>query len=343
MNLNPEKIFGTAQKLGASDVHMSVGSPILFRINGELKPQMESSLNKTDLDAFIKTVLGSAKYTKFTKERGVDASYAMKDGARVRVNCLFDQHGPGLVGRLIPPEIPSLEDLRLKEIYENVCLARDGIVLFTGPTGTGKSTSLAAIINEINQTTTSHIVTLEDPIEFTYKNGTGLVRQRQMNDDFTSFPEALRSVLRQDPDVVMVGEMRDLETISTALTLAETGHLIFATLHTPNASQTVDRIVDVFPPHQQTQIRMQLSLTLRGIVAQRLLPGADGGRIAQREVLKSTMAVANIIREGRTQELPSVMQTNIKNGGMCTFEHSAKDLLEKKLITKEVCKWAEIA
>lgn len=340
MNLDPEKVFGTAHESGASDVHMAVGSPIMFRINGVLAPQMKTALTKADMEAFIKGILGAKRMTEFAEVKEMDASYALKSGIRIRINCMYDQKGPGVVGRLIPPEIPSLEDLNLNEVFETVCDARDGLILFTGPTGTGKSTSLASIINHMNQTRPAHIVTLEDPIEFKYPEGQALIRQRQMEDDFTNFPEALRRVLRQDPDIVLVGEMRDLETIGTALTLAETGHLIFGTLHTPNAAQTVDRIIDVFPPHQQQQVRMQLSLSLRGVVAQRLLPAKDGGRVAQREVLINTMAVANIIREGRTQELISVMQTSQKTSGMKTFEKAAEELLEAGLIDKDIAEWA---
>lgn len=340
MNLDPEKVFGTAFETGTSDVHMAVGAPIMFRVDGVLAPQMKTNLTKADMEGFIKTILGAKRMDEFKEEMEMDASYALKNGIRIRINCMYDQKGPGLVGRLIPPDIPSLEDLRLTEIFETVCDARDGLILFTGPTGTGKSTSLAAIINHMNQTRPAHIVTLEDPIEFKYPEGQALIRQRQMEDDFKNFPEALRRVLRQDPDIVLVGEMRDLETIGTALTLAETGHLIFGTLHTPNAAQTVDRIIDVFPPHQQQQVRMQLSLSLRGVVAQRLLPAADGGRTAQREVLINTMAVANIIREGRTQELISVMQTSQKTSGMKTFEKAAEELLEAGLIDKEIAEWA---
>lgn len=340
MDIDPEKVFGTAHEAGASDVHIAVGSSIMFRIDGILSPQLKTPLAKADVEAFIKKVLGAKRMDEFTKELEMDASYSLKNGVRVRINCMFDQKGPGLVGRLIPPDIPSLEDLHLQEIFDTVCNTRDGLILFTGPTGTGKSTSLASIINHMNQTQPSHIVTLEDPIEFKYPEGQALIRQRQMEDDFHNFPEALRRVLRQDPDVVLVGEMRDLETIGTALTLAETGHLIFGTLHTPNAPQTIDRIIDVFPPHQQQQVRMQLSTSLRGVVAQRLLPSADGGRVAQREVLISTMAVANIIREGRTQELISVMQTSQKTSGMKTFEKSAEEMLEAGLITPEIAEWA---
>lgn len=342
MNLDPEKIFSTGFDMGASDVHISVGQPIMFRINGDLTPQMKEKLKKTDVDALIKSLLGTTLYTEFKANKEIDTSYELKSAVRVRINCLVSRGNSGLVARLIPPEIPSLEDLGLTDIYKNICNARDGLILFTGPTGTGKSTSLASIINTINQDRPAHIVTLEDPIEFVYPQGKGLVRQRQYGDDFLSFPEGLKRILRQDPDIVLVGEMRDLETISTALTLAETGHMIFGTLHTPNAAQTVDRIVDVFPPHQQTQIRTQLSLSLRGIVAQRLLPKADRkkGRVAQREVLVNTMAVANIIREARTPELVSVMQTHMKDGPMCTFEHSAKMLLEEGLIDEEIHDWA---
>ena len=256
------------------------------------------------------------------------------------MNCHFEKGSPGLVARLIPERIPKPEEIGFTELVGNLCLLEEGLILFTGPTGAGKSTSLAVMIQNINETRAEHVITMEDPIEFIFPKGKSVIRQRQFGQDFLSFPEALRRVLRQDPDIIVVGEMRDLETIAAALTLAETGHLIFATLHTPNAVQTVDRIVNVFPPHQQSQIRLQLSLSLRAIVAQRLIPREGGGLVAQREILLGNTAVSNIIRDNRIQELKSAVQSGASEG-MCTFERDAKRLMKEGLISKETCKWAE--
>ena len=333
MSTTPDSLFSKAAKAGASDVHIVVGCPVMFRIDGTLEAQGKEAATAAKVTSFIKSVLGAERYKKFCDEREVDASYSLGDGTRLRINCHFERGNPGLAARIIPTTIPTLEELHLEDLGY-LCDLDEGLILFTGPTGAGKSTSLAAMVDHIAKERGGNIVTLEDPIEFVFESGKGVVRQRQFGSDFTSFPEALKRILRQDPDVIMVGEMRDLETIAATLTLAETGHLVFATLHTPNAVQTVDRIVDVFPPHQQQQVRAQLSLSLRAIVAQRLLPGTKGGRVAHREVLVTTPAVGNIIRENRTQELKTVLQTG-KAQGMRTFEADAKNLLKAGLIDRE--------
>lgn len=332
-------LFTTAAKAGASDVHVAVGSPVMFRIDGELEAQGKLSSTKAKVEQFIKSILGAAQYKTFLEQRELDTSYATPSGVRLRINCHFERGNPGLAARIIPTDIPSLEDLGLADI-EYLCDEQDGLILFTGPTGAGKSTSMAAMLQHISNEHGGNIITMEDPIEFILKSNHGLVRQRQMGTDFLSFPEAMKRVLRQDPDIIMVGEMRDLETIAAALTLAETGHLVFATLHTPNAIQTVDRIVDVFPPHQQQQVRTQLSLSLKAIVAQRLIPCVQGGRIAQREVLINTPAVGNIIRDNRSPELRSVLQTG-KETGMCTFEKHAKMLYKNGQIDEETYEWSK--
>lgn len=281
------------------------------------------------------TVLGEEKFKKFLEDREMDGSYDLKEGFRLRINCSVARGTMSISARVIPKDIPTLEAIGLQDLAAKFSADRQGLVLFTGPTGCGKSTSLAAIVHSMAQASPLNIVTLEDPVEYLFDHGKGVVRQRQYGEDFLSFPEALKHVLRQDPDVVMVGEMRDPETIAAALTLAETGHLIFATLHTPNALQTIDRIIDVFPPHQQGQIRSQLSMSLKAIVAQRLVPSVAGGRIAVREVLITIPAVQNIIRDSRTAELTSVLQTNDQLG-MTTFEKSAKKLYKDGAISKEV-------
>lgn len=335
---NPDTIFEKAADMGASDVHIAVGSPLLFRIDGELESQSETENTEAKVVQFIKAVLGTDVFKRFEQEREVDASYSTESGVRLRINCHFERGNPGLVARIIPTVIPTLDDIGLGDL-KSLCEYDQGLILFTGPTGAGKSTSLASMVQYISQNKGGHIVTLEDPIEFIFESEKALIRQRQFGSDFLNFPEALKRVLRQDPDIIMVGEMRDLETIAAALTMAETGHLVFATLHTPNAVQTIDRIVDVFPPHQQAQIRTQLSLSLRAVIAQRLIPCVKGGRVAQREVLINTPAVGNIIRDGRAQELGSVIQTG-KDTGMCTFDKSAKELYKEGLIDKETFEWA---
>ncbi len=328
-------LFEKAFKAGASDVHIAEGSPILFRVDGELIPQSKQEMTSAQVDQFVRGVIGETSYKRLKEMREVDVSYELPNGVRLRVNCHFERGNVGLAARIIPQEIPTLEQLGLEEIAPQFMNLRQGLVLFTGPTGSGKSSSLASIIHAINMQRSAHIITLEDPIEFIFPRGLGLIRQRQYGQDFLSFAEAMKRVLRQDPDIVMVGEMRDPETIALALTLAETGHLIFATLHTPNTMQTIDRIVDVFPASQQQQIRSQLSLSLTAIIAQRLLPRSGGGRVALREVLLNTPAVSNIIRTGRIVELKSVLQTS-EDIGMITYAKAAKRMYEEGSISKEI-------
>lgn len=334
MTTLPNSIFAKAVEAGASDVHIAVGSPLMFRIDGVLVPQTKEEISAAEADKFVKSALGEASYKRFKEDKEIDVAYELDGGVRMRVNCHFERGNVGMVARIVPGTIPTLEELALQTVAETFINQHEGLVLFTGPTGTGKSTSLASVLNHINQTSAVSMVTLEDPIEFMFPQGQSVIRQRQLGEDFLSFPEALKRVLRQDPNIVMVGEMRDPETIAAALTLAETGHLVLATLHTPNAIQTVDRIIDVFPPHQQGQIRSQLSMSLKAVVAQRLLPKEGGGRVAQREVLINTPAAGNIIREGRIQELKSVLQTG-SDLGMVSFEKDAKRLYKEGLIAKE--------
>jgi twitching motility protein PilT len=334
MTLTPQTLFTEALKAGASDVHVAVGSPVLFRIDGLLVEQTEKAVTEAEAEKFVKAIAGDAGYKRLQEKRELDTSYSLEGGVRLRVNAHFERGNMGLAARIIPSTIPAVEDLGLGEIAQRFCNQKEGLILFTGPTGAGKSTSLAALIQSISQQRAANIVTLEDPIEFIFPKAKSLIKQRQFGEDFLSFPDAMRGILRQDPDIVMVGEMRDPETIAAALTLAETGHLIFATLHTPNAVQTIDRIIDVFEPHQQGQVRSQLSMSLKAVVAQRLLPGINGGRVAQREILVNTPAAANIIRDARLQELRSVLQTG-SDTGMISFEKDAKRLYKEGLISKE--------
>jgi len=334
MPTQTQSLFQKAVDAGASDVHIAVGSPVQFRIDGLLVPQSKSDVTADDAEKLVKSVIGEAGYKRFQEDMEMDASFQLPGGERLRINCCFERGNVTLVARIVPPTIPTLEQVGLSELGEQFLNMHDGLILFTGPTGSGKSTSLAALIHQLNQTRAVNVITVEDPIEFVFPKGQGIVRQRQYGEDFKSFPEALKHILRQDPDVVMVGEMRDPETIAAALTLAETGHLTLATLHTPNAVQTIDRIIDVFPPHQQAQVRAQLSLSLRAVVAQRLLPKEGGGRTSQREVLVNTPACANIIRENRLQELKSVLQTSADDG-MVSFDKDLKRLLKAGTISQE--------
>lgn len=324
-------LWQAAVKQNASDIHVVTGEPVMFRMDGVLTSSGAAKMTGKQVTDLMKDFLTDAQYKRFLDAQDLDCSHVLPDGTRFRINCHVVGGEPAFTARVIPNAIPSVKDLCLPDVVMDLARSRDGLVLFTGPTGSGKSTSLAAIISQLTSEVPLNIITLEDPIEFQLPSGKGLVQQRELGVDFPSFPDGLKHVLRQDPDVVMVGEMRDLESIALALTLAETGHLVLATLHTPNTAQTVDRIVDVFPPHQQAQVRLQLSLSLKAVVAQRLLPKKGGGRIANREILIRTPAVANIIRENRVQELSSVIQTSAADG-MITFEKDMKRLVKEGLI-----------
>ena len=330
-----KEIFQKAVSTGASDVHLLVNKPPILRINGALKTIKDSqNIDKENIEILISEILTESQREKLKKEKELDTSYELPDKTRLRVNCHFEKDNLGLVARIIPSKIPSMEELLMPEIVYKLTRQNQGLVLLTGPTGCGKSTSLAAMINLINAEKSVHIVTLEDPIEFVYTPNKSIIRQRQVETDTLSFAEGLKHALRQDPNVIMVGEMRDLETIATTLTLAETGHLVFATLHTNNAAQTIDRIIDVFPPHQQNQIRTQLSMVLSGVIAQELLPKIDGGRIAAREIMINTPAVANLIREGKIAQLRSIIQTSA-DSEMITMDQDIERLFNEKLISQE--------
>lgn len=323
-----------AVEKGASDLHLTTGRPPVLRINGELTfIEGQPVLTKETIPNLLEPALTAERKAELDRNGQVDFSYGLPGLGRFRVNVFNQRSTVSAVMRLIPHEIPSFERLGLPEVVRDFTEKNRGMVLITGPTGSGKSTTLASLIDIINTNRSCHIITLEDPIEYLHHHGRSLVNQREIGTDTASFPGALRAALREDPDVILVGEMRDFETIQTALTAAETGHLVFATLHTNDATQTVDRIIDVFPPHQQAQIRIQLSLTLQGIVSQQLLPRADiPGRVLACEVLMATSAVRNIIREGKTYQLPTVMQTGGKLG-MQTMDSSLRDLYRQRKIT----------
>ncbi len=323
-----------AAKIQASDLHLISNSVPFVRIKGELKELDKNILKASDIESLVKKSIGDEQFEKFVKIKELDLAYEITDGTRFRINFLWQKNSISLAARTIPVEIPTMEDIEMPEIMFDLCNYNRGLILLTGPTGCGKSTSLASMINYINQNRRTNIITFEDPIEFVFKPDKSIIRQRQLGTDMNSFEEGLTHVLRQDPNVIMVGEMRNLETIAATLTLAETGHLVFATLHTYSAAQTIDRIIDIFPPHQQNQIRMQISITLRGVIAQRLLPSTGDGRIAAREVLINTPAVANLIRENKVAQINTTIQTSAKEG-MITMDTALTNLLKKGEITKE--------
>ena len=320
----------------ASDLHLTVGIPPVIRIHGELHPIPElPSLSPEDTSALARGLMSEKQMGKFERNREIDFAISLRKLGRFRVNCFFQKGSIGLVARAIPAKIPTLADLNLPPLVGEMAKLRQGLVLFTGPTGSGKSSSLAALIDIINLQRRCHIMTIEDPIEFVHFHKMSVVNQRELGDDTFSFAEALKHVVRQDPDVILVGEMRDLETIALAITAAETGHLVFSTLHTIDTAQTIDRIIDVFPPHQQSQIRYQLALVLRAIFTQQLILKASGkGRVPALEILVNTPAVANLVREGKVHQIYSVLQTNTKEG-MTTMDNYIKELYLKNIITKQ--------
>ena len=320
----------------ASDLHLTVGVPPVLRIHGELKPIIGlPPLTAEDTVALARGLMSEKQMARFERNREIDFAIGLKRLGRFRVNCFYQKGSIGLVARAIPAKIPTISELNLPALVGEMARLKQGLVIFTGPTGCGKSSSLAALIDIINRQRRCHIMTVEDPIEFVHFHKMSLVNQRELGDDTYSFAEALKHVLRQDPDVILVGEMRDLETISLAITAAETGHLVFSTLHTIDTPQTVDRIIDVFPPHQQGQIRYQLALVLRAIFAQQLLRRADGkGRVPALEILINTSAVANLIREGKVHQIYSVLQTNTKEG-MTTMDNYIKELYVKGVVSRQ--------
>jgi twitching motility protein PilT len=321
----------------ASDLHITAGSKPQLRIRGRLTPLEDyPTLTQQDTREVIYSILTNDQRQRLETDWQIDFAYAIPNVARFRVNAYFQRSAIGAAFRLIPQEIKSIEDLGLPAVCHELALKPRGFVLVTGPTGSGKSTSLAAIIDQINRTRNDHILTIEDPIEFLHPHKSCLVNQREIGSDATSFGQGLKAALRQDPDVILVGEMRDLETIQTALTAAETGHLVFATLHTQDAPQTIDRIIDVFPPEQQGQVRVQLSVALQGVITQQLLPTADGtGRVAACEVMIPTSAVRNLIREGKTHQIMSAMQTG-SSSGMQTMDAALASLVRSGKITQRL-------
>jgi len=320
----------------ASDLHLTTGAPPMIRLRGDLLPLDEyEPLTPAVIQRMMYAVISQRQRERFEENLELDFAYAVPDLARFRVNLYRQRESVGAAFRLIPYEIHSLESLGVPPAVANFATLARGFVLVTGPTGSGKSTTLAALIDLANRQRSDHIMTVEDPIEFLHRHRSCVVNQREVGEDTHSFQNALKHVLRQDPDIILVGEMRDLETISVALTAAETGHLVFATLHTQDAAQTIDRVIDVFPPHQQQQIRVQLAASLQGVVCQTLLRTADGGgRAVATEVLVATPAVRNLIREGKTHQIPSAMQAGAKFG-MHTLDQHIAELVRSGRVTYE--------
>ncbi len=329
-----DELFQRAVDAGASDLHLVVGRQPYLRIDGALVAMDGSSWSAKQTKDFVAKMLTLEQQARFEQEKDLDFAHQTTNGDRFRVNAHWEKGVVGLAARRIPNEIPDVAASGLTLEMQTLTDLPNGLVLITGPAGCGKSTTLATMVNAINLSRAANIFTLEDPIEFVFPVGQSLVRQREIGVDANSFPAGLKHLLRQDPNVIVVGEMRDLETIATTVTLAETGHLVFATLHTNNASSTIERLIDAFPGDQQTQIRTQLALSLRAIISQQLVPKQGGGRVAVREFLLNTPAVANLIRENKPEQLPTVIQTSAKLG-MLTFEQDAKRLLSERQISAE--------
>lgn len=325
-------LLQTMKDLGASDLHITVGMPPVYRVNGELVSYSDDKLMPEDTRDIVYQIMNEVQIQKFESHGEIDFSFGIPSLGRYRVNAYRQRATVAAALRRIPFEVPHIDDLGLPEVVKNFIHKRQGLVLVTGPTGSGKSTTLAAMIQQINITYPYHILTIEDPIEYIFRHGKSMVNQREVGADTLSFANALRAALREDPDVVMVGEMRDLETIQTVLTLAETGHLVFATVHTNSAAQTIDRIVDVFPSHQQPQVRIQLASVLLGVISQRLLKRADGrGRVLAAEIMIANSAIRALIREGKTHQIPSHIQMGAGEG-MQTLDRALAGLVKRGLV-----------
>ncbi|MDA3803002.1 MAG: PilT/PilU family type 4a pilus ATPase [Patescibacteria group bacterium] len=334
-----KELYTIAGEKKASDIHLKFDQEPIFRIDGKLYHLSEISeyedkeLSESDLEKYTKNILTDEQYKIFLEKKDYDIAYTIND-YRFRINFSFERENIAIVARVINEYIPTLDEIGMPKVVKDLLNLPQGFILVTGPTGCGKSTTLASMINYINNNRGANIITLEDPIEYIFNPEKSIISQRQLGMDMNSFSSGLKHVLRQDPDIIMLGEMRDLETISSAVTLAETGHLVLATLHTYNSAQTIDRIIDIFPPHQQSQIRSQLSGVLTAVISQRLLSKKGGGRIAAREILIKNQAIANLIREGKIAQIKSTIETN-SSIGMITLDRHIKELYEKGIIEKK--------
>ena len=331
-----KEVLKRASEEGASDVHFTAGLPPKMRLSGSLVSMPYESLTGEDTMAAAKEIMSQEQFDHFMEKGEYDMSLSLKEAGRYRVNVFRQQGAAALAFRLVRSEIPSPEELGIPSSVIDLYNRKRGLILVTGPTGSGKSTTLASIIHKVNLCRDAHIITLEDPIEYVHTHKMSMENQREIGSDNQSYDNGLKAALRQDPDVILVGEMRDYETISVAVTAAETGHLVLSTLHTIGAASTVDRIIDVFPPHQQQQIRVQLANVLEGIISQQLIPKADGrGRVGAFEVLHVNLAVRNLIREGKTHQLPSIMQTG-RRQGMMTMDEAIIQLVRDRKITPQM-------
>lgn len=330
-----DELFKVMVQSGASDLHLTSGAIPSLRVHGDIQPLKYRALNENEVKALIFEILTPEQRHKVNEDWELDCSYSLDGVGRFRVNVFHQRKGLGAVFRHIPTDILTLEQLNLPPAIFEILKAKKGLVLVTGPTGSGKSTTLAAMVDWMNKNKAYHILTIEDPIEFVHENHKSIVNQREVGGNTKSFAKALKASLREDPDVILVGEMRDLETIGLAITAAETGHIVFGTLHTMSAPKTVDRIIDSFPEEQQAQIRVMLSESLKAVISQTLLKKASGGRIAALEIMLANTAVRNLIREGKTFQLPSAMQTG-SNMGMQTMDSVVSGYFEQGIITKEV-------
>ena len=330
-----EEILREAKEAGASDVHLTVGIPPKMRVNGDLLTMNYSKMLPADTLDILISVMTEAQREKFEERGEYDFSFSIPNCGRFRVNAYKQRGSVAIAFRLVGTKVPTPEELGVPESVIDLYQRKRGLVLVTGPTGSGKSTTLAAIIDKINNNRDAHVITLEDPIEYLHQHKMSMVNQREIGLDSENYANALRAALREDPDVILVGEMRDFETISVAITAAETGHLVLSTLHTIGAASTVDRVIDVFPPHQQQQIRVQFANVLEAVISQQLIPTVDGkGRVAAFEVMHATHAVRNLIREGKSHQLSSVMQTN-RRLGMITMDEAITQLYQERKITRE--------
>jgi len=332
------ELLKTAHAMGASDIHLKVGSPPIVRINGELQPI--ASMGRLSNEETLKmafSVMSPAQRETFKKKNDIDLAYSVAGLGRFRCNCFIQRSTIGLVFRVIPMRIPSIEELLLPDILKKIAMEPRGLILVTGTTGSGKSTTLASMIDHINTNRTDHIMTIEDPIEYLHRDKRSIVNQREIGNDTESFSKAVRAALRQDPDVILVGEMRDFETIQTALTAAETGHLVMSTLHTTDAAETINRVISVFPPYQHKQVRMQLASVLRSIISMRLVPRADGrGRVPAVEILIATATIRDcIVDPDKTKMINDVIAQGTIHYGMQTFDQSLFNLFKSNLITYE--------
>ena len=338
MGYSIQDLLQKTYELNASDLHITVGTPPVYRIHGQLERFGDSELIAEEIIDMVNAIIPDNKLEEYRSKGDADFNYAFNENFRFRVNAYHQRNAPALAFRLIPTKIPTIESLGMPKVLYDLADKPQGLVLVTGPTGSGKSSTLAAMIHHINETKAKHIITLEDPIEFIHQHNQSIVNQREIGIDAKDFATGLRAALRQDPDVILVGEMRDLETISTAITAAETGHLVFGTLHTSSAPTTIDRIIDVFPPHQQNQIRSQLANVLQGIISQRLFVRKDrSGRVAATEILVAVPSVTNLIRNEKIHQIQNIMQTS-RALGMHTLQHSIQELLSRGIVSFEEVK-----